>query len=86
MPIDYEEQARVRKMVARLDHTRRMTAVQEDCTKALSRKFRREGIVRIATLVDGRTVVKTDVVARWAPGAREFECPEDSTIKVGGWL
>jgi hypothetical protein len=85
MPIDFDEQKRVRAIVARLERRAHLSDVQDRCVEQFARKCRGEGVERITLYRNGTIHVKTDVRAK-AVGNNEFVDPDDPKVRVGGWL
>lgn len=84
MPIDFDEQKRVRLIVKRLERMAHLSEAQDRCVEQFARKCRREGVERITLYRNGTIHVKTDTRAK-AIGGGKFVDPEDGT-PVEGWL
>jgi hypothetical protein len=83
--VDYEEQARVRLIVQRLDKNRAIADFQEKREISLARKMSKGRVSRVATWDTNpahSTNVTTDVAHR---RGSDYVCPHTG-VKVGGWL
>ena len=84
MPIDWDEQKRIRAIVKRLDHNRAMEHARDACRKALSKDMARAGVKRI-TLWSDLSITHNPSTVAVPDGSGGFVDPNDG-VPVGGWL